>query len=165
MRVWFAGLALAVLLSAAASAAPDDFASAILAVHNRERAAVGVPPLAWSDTLAKQAQAWADHLGQLGHPQHSTSAERGDEGENLWAGTPGGYAPTDVAEAWASEKSGYHYGPFAPSAPGAPTTGHYTQMIWRATTAIGCAKGHSGDWDLVVCRYAPAGNLVGQKPY
>ena len=42
-----------------------DWANSILAVHNSERAAVGVPPLVWSDTLAASAQAWAEHLATM----------------------------------------------------------------------------------------------------
>src|SRR5689334_6795353 len=39
-----------------------DLKSMVLAVHNRERAAVGVPPLVWSDDIAAGAKTWADHL-------------------------------------------------------------------------------------------------------
>jgi uncharacterized protein YkwD len=38
-----------------------DLQNTILEIVNRERAAVGVPPLVWSDTLAAGAQTWADH--------------------------------------------------------------------------------------------------------
>src|SRR5918992_1646371 len=37
-------------------------ANSILAVYNRERAAVGVPPYVWNDTLAAHAQAWVDYM-------------------------------------------------------------------------------------------------------
>jgi len=37
----------------------------ILDIHNRERAAVGVPPVTWSDSLATGAQAWADYIVSL----------------------------------------------------------------------------------------------------
>src|SRR5438105_12701059 len=36
--------------------AQPDFAKIILEIHNRERALVGVPPLAWSDKLAADAK-------------------------------------------------------------------------------------------------------------
>ena len=44
-----------------------------LAVHNRERAAVGVPPLVWSDKLAADAQVWADHMATTGQIAHDAS--------------------------------------------------------------------------------------------
>ena len=48
-----------------------DFANMVLAAHNRERAAVGVPPLVWSDQLAADAKPYAEHLlttAELEHP-------------------------------------------------------------------------------------------------
>ncbi|MGA9152857.1 MAG: CAP domain-containing protein [Candidatus Nitrosopolaris sp.] len=42
--------------------AQADFVNSILAAHNRERAAVGVPPLVWNDTLAAHAKAWVEYL-------------------------------------------------------------------------------------------------------
>jgi len=38
------------------------------------------------------------------------------------------------------------------------STGHYTQIVWRSTTAIGC--GTSGS--LLVCQYGPPGNHRGK---
>ena len=38
----------------------------VLNIHNQERGEVKVPPLTWSDSLAGQAQAYADHLTTLG---------------------------------------------------------------------------------------------------
>src|SRR5918992_933016 len=43
-----------------------DFASMILAGHNRVRAQVGVAPLVWNDSLAASAQTWADRLAAEG---------------------------------------------------------------------------------------------------
>ena len=40
-----------------------DFVDTILGIHNRERVAVGVPPLTWSDSLAASAQNWARTYG------------------------------------------------------------------------------------------------------
>ena len=50
--------------------------------------------------------------------------------------------------------------------------GHLTAMIWADTTKIGCAVSTCDDffggnrtWVYSVCRYWPAGNIVGRKIY
>lgn len=164
-----AALGLLAILPAAAQTAPSAAQRAdILAVHNRERAAVGVPPLVWSETLAQHAQAWADHLAQVGALQHSANADRPGEGENLWMGTAGYYSTVQMVGSWAGEKSLFRYGVFPDAV--APNgdwhkVGHYTQMVWRTTTAVGCAFARGGGWDYLVCRYGPPGNWMGQKPW
>jgi cytoskeletal protein RodZ len=47
----------------------------ILDVHNRERAAVSVPALVWSDKLAADAKDWADHLVKLNEGKLLDEAE------------------------------------------------------------------------------------------
>ena len=52
----------------------------MLDAHNAIRARVGVPPLVWSDQLARVAQEWANHLidtGRFGHrPNNQLREER-----------------------------------------------------------------------------------------
>jgi hypothetical protein len=43
--------------------------------------------------------------------------------------------------------------------------GHYTQIVWRETKEVGCAIDSAKGQDVLVCRYFPAGNVQGQKPY
>ena len=48
-------------------------------------------------------------------------------------------------------------------------TGHYTEVVWRSTTRIGCGGGHlnhtsdgeTKEWFLLVCQYCAAGNTEG----
>ena len=144
--------------------APNDFAARILTAHNDERTALQLPPLAWSDTLAAAAAEWANRLVEVGRPEHSPKSVRPGIGENLWAGTAGAFTPEEMVQGWAAEKEFYHYGPFALPTDG-HVVGHYTQMIWKNTTEVGCATAKMGTWDVLVCRYAPEGNLLGEKPY
>lgn len=140
----------------------------ILAAHNRWRAEVGVPDIAYSDTLAVSAQAWADNLRDTHqcHLQHST----GNYGENLfWAGAWSNgpmqdISSTRVVDSWSSEKSNYNYADNR-CAEG-KVCGHYTQVVWKNTTSVGCAVAVCQDNSQVwACQYKPAGNYVGQKPY
>ncbi len=40
--------------------------------------------------------------------------------------------------------------------------GHYTQLIWPRTQEVGCAVAKGAVNDVLVCRYSPAGNIVGE---
>jgi uncharacterized protein YkwD len=62
-----------------ASASPDE----LLAAHNKYRQAVNIPSLAWSDSLSKDAQQWANQLASKGGKlQHAKTGQ----GENLALG-------------------------------------------------------------------------------
>jgi pathogenesis-related protein 1 len=143
-----------------------NMADTILQIHNNERAAVGVAPLTWSASLAADAQSYAEHLNSLGYSccrvllPHSNTGE----GENLAWGTPG-YSPAAGAQSWANEKRNYHGEAITQWRPGDPVTGHYTQMVWRSTTQVGCGTSSSDRMDILVCRYNPGGNYLGQTPY
>jgi uncharacterized protein YkwD len=143
-----------------------DFANMVLAVHNRERAAVHVDPLVWSNKVAAGAKLWAEHLVATGEFAHSSYTDRNGTGENLAARAPSTTAVplAQMQQGWVAEKNSYQG---KPSATGTNVTGHYTQMVWRATTAVGCGTasgGAGGGRDVLVCRYSPAGN-TGGPPY
>ncbi len=142
----------------------DDLSDQVLDVHNRERAEVGAPPLTWSDDLAASSAEWAQHLASLGALQHSGGNAYG---ENLWMGSTGYYSYSAMAQGWADEKSLFVYGTFpnVSSDGNWANVGHYTQMIWKNTTQVGCAVATGGGWDILVCRYGPPGNWIGEKPF
>ena len=139
--------------------------AAILAVHNRERAAFGSPPLAWDPALAAAARGWAERLARQGRLEHSPRTARAGQGENLWIGSAGAFPPTAMIAGWAAERRHFRRGTFpAVSATGNwADVGHYSQMVWPATRTIGCAIGRGARWDTLVCRYAPAGNRDGVR--
>ena len=134
--------------------------SEILAAHNKYRREVGVPGLVWSDTIAASARQWADHLAATRSFKHSSSGY----GENIWSGTTGSFSQTDMVDRWGSEQQYFVAGGSFPNVCRG-TCGHYTQIIWRHTTAIGCGLATDGGRDYLVCQYNPPGNYRGQKPY
>jgi uncharacterized protein YkwD len=138
----------------------------LIAAHNREREAMSLPPLRWDDGLARSAKLWADHLAEEGSFHHAPERSFDPEGENLWAGTSGYYSAEAMVAAWVREKRMFKPGVF----PDNSTTGrvadvgHYTQIIWRNTDAVGCALATGKRDDVLVCRYSQAGNYVGERP-
>ena len=160
-------LALSAPLMANATDRTASLEARLLAAHNRERAAIGVPPLEWDAQLAANAKVWADALAETGTFEHSpaNASDPDVEGENLWAGTRGAWAPEEMVGYWIAEKRDYKPGIFpAVSRSGnLEKVGHYTQVIWRNTRRVGCALAPGADEDILVCRYAEGGNVIGER--
>jgi hypothetical protein len=145
----------------------SDFQDRVLAQHNLERAEVGVPPLRWNASLAVSAQRWADHLAETGRFEHAPENPRAPQGENLWAGTRGYFSPEAMVNAWIREKRYFKPGVFPDNSTtgDVEAVGHFTQLAWRDTGQVGCAKATSRREDILVCRYAQAGNYIGEQPF
>jgi Cysteine-rich secretory protein family. len=45
-------------------------------------------------------------------------------------------------------------------------SGHFTQLVWKESTEVGCGKGYQArdglQFEYVVCQYSPAGNFMGK---
>jgi hypothetical protein len=135
----------------------------IVAIHNRVRAAAGVRPLYWDGTLAVSADAYASELARTGRWRHSSQGSRPGQGENLWMGTRGAFTLDQMIRSWAAEGRAFRPGRFPNvSRTGSWTqVGHFTQMIWPGSLRVGCALRSSARDDYFVCRYSPAGNVMG----
>ncbi len=168
----FASIAALALCAPAVDAATlsvddQDFVARMLVIHNRERAAVGAPPLAWDPALAQSAAAYGPSLAALGRLQHSPRATRPGQRENLAMGSAGYYDDSQLAHLWVAEKAHFTPGLF----PNVSRTGqwkdvaHYTQMVWKGTTHVGCAIHRGGGNDFLICRYSPPGNADGKPVY
>ena len=136
----------------------------LLAVHNLERARVNAPPLQWDPYLAASAASYGPVLARVGGLVHSPRAARQGQMENLWMGTRGFYAPEQMVGAWVSERNLFRPGvfPYVSRTGRWSDVGHYTQMIWKGTTRVGCAIHASARWDYLICRYSPPGNVEGK---
>ncbi|MEM9118033.1 MAG: CAP domain-containing protein [Cyanobacteria bacterium P01_F01_bin.56] len=155
------------LLEALNSAAPissqplSDAARQILNTHNQLRVEVGVPPMSWSSELASIAQSWANELSRTNSFEHSPiSGGISGAGENIAAGSN-----VDLMlSLWANEKD--NYDPSTGSCRPGTVCGHYTQMVWRGTTEVGCGVAPHGTYgQVMVCNYRPPGNYRGRPAY
>ena len=139
----------------------------VLAAHNRERGAAGLPALQWDERLAAEAAPWAAHLAKLDTLEHADADEEDPEGENLWLGTRGHYSPEDMVGLWIAEKKDFRQGIFPDNSRTGDfeDVGHYTQLMWRDTGRVGCALAAGARDEILVCRYRDAGNVEGERPF
>jgi|AntRauTorckE5430_2_1112549.scaffolds.fasta_scaffold03454_1 uncharacterized protein YkwD len=129
--------------------------------HNEYRKAVGVSDLKWSNEVATYAQNWANHLAENGCDLEHRSNNK--YGENISWSYGRDPAPTQISDDWASEKKYWKGGKITMR--NFSKVGHYTQMIWFASTEIGCGQATCSDGSIiVVCNYNPPGNMIGQSP-
>ena len=187
-------LALTLLLTAAVTGCSGNSASHLAAVpfyrdevdvmenfvpaHNAVRARHGLPPLAWSPSLAQYARQWAEQLWRSNNcrMRHRPYSGRFAQqyGENLFWVDPKRWSdgrveqhrftPAMVTNAWADEERDYRYR--SNRCKRGKICGHYTQIVWRDSSEIGCARVVCRDQSqLWVCNYDPPGNWNGQWPY
>lgn len=165
VRATIAALVIAtgVSVSGMAAATDNDAERVWLEAHNAARAEFGVPPLHWDRELAAEALVWARVLAREERLRHSPQDSRNAQGENLWMGTAGAYSPESMIAGFVDEQRYFRSGQF----PRVSTTGnwadvgHYTQIVWADTRSVGCASASGRRFDVLVCRYWPAGNVMG----
>ncbi|KAK8601781.1 hypothetical protein V6N12_051606 [Hibiscus sabdariffa] len=146
---------LALVLPSHAQNSQQDYLDA----HNTARAAVGVEPITWDDTVAAYALNYANQRIADCNLEHSG----GPYGENLaWGG--GDLSGTDAVAMWVNEGADYNYD--SNSCASGKVCGHYTQVVWRNSVRLGCAKVTCNNGGtFITCNYDPAGNVIGEKPY
>lgn len=159
----------------AVCAAADFDRAAMVDAHNKWRVKVGEPRLSYSMKLEESAQAWADHLKNKNACQMQHSQPKGRYGENLYWASPiiwtdgrrevQKVTPQMVVESWASERADYN--PTSNRCRPGKVCGHYTQVVWKTTTMVGCGFAVCADTkeQIWVCRYQPPGNWVGERPF
>jgi pathogenesis-related protein 1 len=165
----------------ASSVDGGDDISAWLDPMNAARAAVdaGEPPLTWNPIAAQVALNYAEKCDYLHNANRNSDyatlgGGNGGLGENIAAAAPS-MTIAKADQLWISEDAIYDYASNTCN-PTATITecGHYTQIVWKTTTSVGCAivncttgwpfSGPAGkSWTYAVCDYAPPGNIVTMK--
>ena len=127
---------------------------------------VGHAPLVWDSELAASAASYGPTLARLRRLVHSPRETRPGQRENLAMAFHGTLMPEQLVGLWSAEKRMIRPGVFpAVSASGNwQDVAHYTQMVWPTTTHVGCAL-YQADWDYLICRYSPPGNIDGKAVF
>ncbi|CAG8962072.1 hypothetical protein HYFRA_00005115 [Hymenoscyphus fraxineus] len=152
-------LALGATLVAAAPVAQENevtkrssdptFIKDMLTYHNFFRKQHGAKDLVWDQKLADFGQSDSDKCAQ----KHSN----GPYGENKAWGTA--LDTKTAVNMWGSERTKFNFnnGGFSMA------TGHFTQVVWKETTTVGCGLTKCGGsiGNLITCEYEAFGNMEG----
>ncbi|XP_016047258.1 cysteine-rich secretory protein LCCL domain-containing 2 isoform X1 [Erinaceus europaeus] len=154
----------------------------IVMLHNKLRGQVYPPAsnmehMTWDEELERSAAAWAHECLW----EHGPTSLLVSIGQNLAVHWGRYRSPGFHVQSWYDEVKDYTYpyphecNPWCPERCSGPMCTHYTQIVWAATTKIGCAVNTCrrmnvwGDvWEnavYLVCNYSPKGNWIGEAPY
>ena len=122
--------------------------------HNYYRCLHGADPVTWDSTLESQAQAVADAMPPMAHSDSYNAPM--PAGENLamgmgtftWGDYTGPYNQNCATHNWYEEYECWGSGENGWKGPTC-TIGHFTAMVWKNTTKIGCAS----NGNYFVCQY------------
>uniref|UniRef100_A0A182NJ00 SCP domain-containing protein n=1 Tax=Anopheles dirus TaxID=7168 RepID=A0A182NJ00_9DIPT len=141
-----------------------EFIFECLCWHNEYRMRHGAPALSVSSELCEYAKQWANHLASTNELYYQVGS---NYGQNIFC-CPANSLLTDlsgqeVATYWYSTSRRYDYFKEPHLLHTNVNTGHFSQMVWRASRYFGVSKSISKTGKLfVVAYYYPAGNVMGE---
>lgn len=122
----------------------------IVKEHNKVRAMHHAPPLKWDKSLAKYAQNWSNKCG--------TKYSKGPYGENMAMGFPNW---SSAVNGWYKEVRFYSFD----ESRYCTATSHFTQVVWKSTTKIGCGSKTCNGSKIYTCSYSSKGNVLGPNSF
>eukprot|EP00397_Hematodinium_sp_SG-2012_P015260 GEMP01015536.1.p1 GENE.GEMP01015536.1~~GEMP01015536.1.p1 ORF type:complete len:504 (-),score=55.44 GEMP01015536.1:1285-2796(-) len=156
--------------------------------HNYYRCLHDTAPFTYSMNLQKYAEDWCPHSAKLikvaGRPPRlklfhekevRPESPGAKFGENLSISGSSVVTALDTlvvssgnaASGWYIEIEFWENGEWSPASGfvDTPMIGHMTQMLWKGTTEVGCARCHiNSSGTAVVCKYNAHGNVSGRFP-
>lgn len=133
-----------------------------LHAHNWVRSEYKLPALKWDENLASFARKYLMERYNDCKLVHSNA----NYGENMFWGKKLHWTPSDAVYYWYKEKTWYSFKTLKCEPP-PKMCEHFTQIVWRDSTHVGCALQHcknNGTGMLIACEYNPAGNYVNENP-
>ncbi|KAL4754915.1 hypothetical protein BDW72DRAFT_164645 [Aspergillus terricola var. indicus] len=150
--------------------AANAYQSNVLYSHNIHRANHSSPDVTWSSDLESSAQVLASRCVY----EHDTSINGGGYGQNIGYGTSADEVAVMISNLMYNDEMGYYenlYGQASPDMTLFEKWGHFSQIVWKGTSEVGCATVSCpslGNVDsasavpFTVCNYSPAGNYDGE---
>jgi hypothetical protein len=166
---------MAVTTSLPAAALPSDYPSTVLFHHNLHRANHSAPAQSYDNTLASYAASVAASCTFA----HNITLGGGGYGQNIAAYgstlvatyTPEQMGAFAVSNQWYnSEFNAFlpsYYGEATPDMTNFESWGHFSQVVWKASTLVGCATQFCAAGTIFptvasyysVCNYGGPGNV------
>ncbi|THW08049.1 PR-1-like protein, partial [Aureobasidium pullulans] len=139
--------------------------------HNVHRANHSAPALTWDTDLANTAAKIAATCVYA----HSMDVNGGGYGQNIAAGVEANNVSAVITELFYNGEVGYFnnlYGQANPDMTNFEKWGHFSQLVWKGTTKVGCATqycsgglanvGQYVSPHFTVCNYGSPGNYAGE---
>ncbi|KAL2813663.1 CAP domain-containing protein [Aspergillus granulosus] len=148
----------------------NTYQGTVLYSHNVHRANHSSTDLTWSAELEASAQALAASCVY----QHDTSINGGGYGQNIGYGVSSDDVAVMISNLMYNDEAPYFeslYGQASPDMSLFEKWGHFSQIVWKDTTQVGCATvvcDSLGNVDsatavpFTVCNYSPPGNYDGE---
>lgn len=143
----------------------QDFLNSMVDSINQYRAKHGAPPVQLDQELVDYAKSRAEHIADKGAVVHDGTQ---GYGENLYSSSssePVQGSATAASDAWYAENQYYDYEGFGTTDP-KKAIGHFTQLVWNASTKIGAGRvcgSADNTWHdtYIAVVFSPAGNVTG----
>lgn len=128
----------------------------------------------YSDAIGEKAQQWANKCLFKHSPKDFRKQSQFKTGENIYKISFIGGKPEKnwqkAIESWFAEIKDFAGKSVDSFQAGAPSTGHFTQIIWAYSYFVGCGFASYSDspntvTHLHVCQYGSVGNIIGFPIY
>jgi len=154
------------------SAKPTTYSEITVAHHNFHRANHSSPDIVWDNGLAGIA---ADIAATCNY-QHNVTAGGGGYGQNIAAGVKPDNISAIITDLFYNGEVNYYNGLYGASQPDMTNFehwGHFSQVVWKSTTKVGCATHDCSSKGLAqtgsnvapyftVCNYGTPGNYANE---
>ena len=123
--------------ASAASSSATSYQEIVVAHHNVHRSNHSASALTWDDDLASTAQTIAETCVYA----HSMNVNGGGYGQNIAAGVKSDNVSAVITELFYNGEVNFFadlYGEASPDMTNFDSWGHFSQLVWKGTTKVGC---------------------------